>query len=109
MKTHALKLICLGLFTLLSSVLLANELFAYGAETNKLSEGFWVIETQPNNKEAIVRYYTKERHLVHIEKVPAKEVNLKKNGTAQRLNSKAAIFAGMYKRLAEQQKVQSEK
>jgi hypothetical protein len=103
MKTLPSKALCLCLFSLISSALLANHFVANNLPENIDPKGYWVIETQAKKKDAIVRYYTMQKQLVHIEKIPAKQVNLKRKNTIKKLNEKASVFAGMHKKLENQQ------
>jgi hypothetical protein len=103
MKTLHTKAFCLGLFSLLSSALLANQFEVNNLLEKHDSTGYWVIERQPKRKEAIVRYYAMDKQLVHIETIPAKQVNPNRKRTILKLNEKARIFAGMHKKLEDQQ------
>ena len=107
MKTLQSKALCLCFFSLLSSALLANQFVANKVPENIEPKGYWVIETQPKKKDAIVRYYAMDKQLVHIEKVPAKQVNLNRKNTIKKLNEKASVFAGMHKKLENQQNIPS--
>jgi hypothetical protein len=102
MKTLQTKAFCLGLFCLLSQVLFAYPSLFKHTEKSDVPMGYWVVESHPKQKEAIVRYYNMDKHLVHIEKVRVNKVNLTRRSTINKLNEKARIFAGMYKKLEDQ-------
>jgi hypothetical protein len=102
MKTLQTKAFCLGLLCLLSSALFAHSSLFENPAKSDVPMGYWVVESHPKQMEAIVRYYNMEKQLVHIEKVPVNKVNLTRRSTINKLNEKARVFAGMYKKLEEQ-------
>ncbi len=82
MKTHFLSRTCFAF--ILSLGLVSSSL----AQIPTPKEGYWVTETNLNQKKTtLVRYYNAQHELLHEQQIVGKTVNIRRPKTVKFLNS----------------------